>query len=73
MVLYRNRHAAAQALIRALQHYRGRHPLVLATPRGRIVIAVDDREVIDCLRAARTTRAANRPEPTKPAAPGGPR
>lgn len=36
---YHNRHAAAQALIRALSHYRGLHPLVLAIPRGAVPIA----------------------------------
>jgi predicted phosphoribosyltransferase len=34
--MFRNREEAAEQLAERLQHYRGRHPLVLAIPRGGV-------------------------------------
>ncbi|GEA18181.1 phosphoribosyltransferase [Moorella sp. E306M] len=38
-MLFKNRHDAGCRLARALQDYRGRQPLVLAIPRGGVVVA----------------------------------
>ena len=37
--MFRDRHDAANRLAKALEHYRGQHPLVLAIPRGAVPMA----------------------------------
>ena len=44
---FRNRSAAGRALAQALNHYRGRHPAVLALPRGGVPVAAEIAAALD--------------------------
>ena len=62
---FANRQEAGRLLARALEEYRGQHPLVLGIPRGGLVIAKEVAHALDGevdIALARKLRAPSNPE-----------